>query len=225
MIKSIVIIFSVFLILKGYKLYKFLKLNVKKIPKVSFEEQLKWFQDFGFQLNDGISKEDLLAFYGTASEYENQPWELLYITFGYTAEREPWIPLTNDCWHFDTECIEGSGSSIEILENLKRISKNELNFKNIKDFIDFENGKAWVSFEFNDETFKWDLKVDNDWVDSLIFYNVQRLITKLKTEKKLTFYGLGQDCIFGYMTEREMEILKSKTALEIKWLDSVNDIG
>ena len=155
MIKSIVIIFSVFLILKGYKLYKFLKLNVKKIPKVSFEEQLKWFQDFGFQLNDGISKEDLLAFYGTASEYENQPWELLYITFGYTAEREPWIPLTNDCWHFDTECIEGSGSSIEILENLKRISKNELNFKNIKDFIDFENGKAWVSFEFNDGGQNW----------------------------------------------------------------------
>ena len=38
--KFIIIAISVFLILIGFKAYKLLKENVKKIPKVSFEGQL-----------------------------------------------------------------------------------------------------------------------------------------------------------------------------------------
>lgn len=222
--KFIIITVSVFLILTGFKAYKFIKENVKKIPKVSFEEQLKTYEKLGFKLNDGITKETLLESYDK-SDFEDDTWVLMYVTLGSTIEREPWTPITNDCWHFDAECIVDNGSYMEILENLKRISKGQLNFENIKDFVDIENEKAWVSFDFEGQHYKWNLRVVDDWVDGALFDKVQNLNLEANNSKKFTVYGLGQDGVIGYMSEKEMLEFKRMTNIRIKWLDGIKDIG
>ncbi|WP_093023954.1 hypothetical protein [Pustulibacterium marinum] len=224
MIKTIIIVISVFLILTGFKTYKFLKENVKKIPKVSFEEQLKTYNELGYKLNSGITKETLLESYDK-SDFEDDTWVLMYVTLGSTIEREPWTPITNDCWHFDAECIEDNGSYIDILENIKRISKNKLNFENIKDFVDIDNEKAWVSFELNGKNHKWNLRIDDDWVDGSIFDKINELNSELNNSRKLTFIGLGQDVVIDYMTEKEMIEFKKATNVKIKWLNGIKDIG
>ena len=126
---------------------------------------------------------------------------------------------------FDTECIEDNGSYIDILENIKRISKNKLNFENIKDFVDIENEKAWVSFELNGQHHKWNLRVDNDWVDGSLFDKIIALNSELNHLEKLTIYGLGQDGVIDYMTEKEMAEFKKITKIKIKWLNGIKDIG
>ncbi len=224
MIKTIIIVISVFLILTGFKTYKFLKENVKKIPKVSFEEQLKAYKELGYKLNSGITKETLLESYDQ-SDFEDDTWVLMYVTLGSTIEREPWTPITNDCWHFDAECIADNGSYIDILENLKRITKNQLNFENIKDFVDIENQKAWVSFDFKGKNYKWNLRVAGDWVDGALFDKVQELNLQLNNSYKFTSYGLGQDGVIDYMSEKQMAEFKKMTNIRIKWLNGIKDIG
>ena len=60
----------------------------------------------------------------------------MYITIGQTIEQEPWTPLTDRCWKFDTEAIKDQGSYIDIFKNLERITRGELKFENVKDFVD-----------------------------------------------------------------------------------------
>lgn len=215
---------SVFFILNGFKAYKFIKENVKKIPKVTFDEQLKSFQQLGFKFNNGITKENLLESFDE-SEFENDPWNLMYVCLGSTIEKEPYTPITDSCWHFDAECIEDNGSYVDILENLKRISKGQLNIENIQDYVDIENEKAWVSFDFKGRSYKWDLRIDNDWVDGELFDKIQEVNSENKNTKKFTVYVLGQDAIIGYMNDNEIFEFKKTTKIELKYLEGINDIG
>ena len=215
---------SVFFILNGFKAYKFIKENVKKIPKATFEQQLDSFQKLGFKFNNGITKESLLDSFDK-SEFENDPWNLMYVCLGSTIEKEPYTPITDDCWHFDAECIEDHGSYVDILENLKRISKGQLNLENIKDYVDIENEKAWVSFDFEGKSYKWNLRIDNDWVDGELFDKIQEVNSVNKNTKKFTVYVLGQDAVIGYMNDKEISEFKKTTKIELKYLEGINDIG
>ena len=37
----------------------------------------------------------------------------------------------------------------DLIKNLERITRGELVFENVKDYVDIEEEKAWVSFTFN----------------------------------------------------------------------------
>ncbi|UOK42193.1 MULTISPECIES: hypothetical protein [Flavobacterium] len=222
--KTLIIFLTVLVSLYGFKSYRFLKNNVKKVQKVTFEQQLTTFETLGFKLNKGIAKENLISFYGNKSEFEKDPWVLMYTTLGMEIEKEPWTPITDRCWHFDLEAIEDNGAYVDIMKNISRITNGELKFENIKDYVDIDNEKAWVSFEINGDKYKWDLKVDNDWADGALFDKVQDLTAKYKTSGKFTFYGLGQDFILGYETEANLKKIKEQTGLKIEWLKAKGHI-
>jgi hypothetical protein len=138
----------------------------------------------------------------------------------YAIEEEPWTPLTNKVWHFDTEAIENSGDYVSIMKNLKRISGDQLNFENIKDDIDIENGKASISFDFQGEHFDWEMEVNDDWVDPGLFTKVSKLANKYITNGSLTYFDTGgQDVVLGWATEQELKQLKKNTGLNITWLN------
>ena len=133
----------------------------------SFEEQLQVFDELGFKLNKGTNISDIKRW--DEQDFLSEPFSLMYTTLGQTIEREPWTALTDKCWDFDTEAIEDHGSYIEIIKNLERITRGELVFENIEDYVDIEEEKAWVSFTFYGQNYKWNLKIDDDWVDPDIF--------------------------------------------------------
>jgi hypothetical protein len=185
----------------------------------SFDEQLKTFTELGFKLNEGIDTSDINRWGNGHKEFEDQPYHLMYMTLGQTIEREPWTPITNKCWDFDLEAIEDHGAYVEIMENISRITNEDLMFENIKDYVDLEEGKAWVSFTCNGDNYKWNLKVDDDWADGNLFDKVQDLTVKYKTKGKFTFFNTGgQDFVLGYSTPEELEKIKSATGLDIVWL-------
>jgi hypothetical protein len=191
--------------------------NVKNVP---FEIQLETFRKLGFTLNSGIEISDIDRWGKEKKELENEPYSLLYTTLGQTIEREPWTPLTNRCWDFDTEAIEDHGAYVEIMKNLERITRGEIKFENLKDYVDVEEEKAWVSFTVNKVNYEWNLKVNDDWVDENLFTKVVELTNKLKTKGKYTYFNTGgQDAVIGFETpEKRDEVIKA-TGLKIEWLN------
>ncbi|MEL1241593.1 hypothetical protein [Flavobacterium flavipallidum] len=197
----------------------------KKNSKPTFEEQFETFKQLGFTLNQGIDTSDINRWKNKHKEFEDQPYHLMYQTLGSTIEREPWTPLTNKCWDFDLEAIEDHGAYVDIMKNISRITNGELLFENIEDYVNIEEGKAWVSFTCKGDSYKWELKVDNDWADGGIFDKVQTLADKYKTKGRFTFFNTGgQDFVLGYYTSEELEKIRQATGLEIVWLKAKGQI-
>ena len=193
--------------------------------KPTFEEQLEIFKELGFTLNKGTDTSDINRWQDGHKEFEDQPYHLMYQTLGQTIEREPWTPITNKCWDFDLEAIEDHGVYIDIMQNISRVTNGDLIFENIKDYVDVEEKKAWVSFSCKGDTYKWNLKVDDDWADGDLFDRVQELADKYKTKGRFTYFNTGgQDFILGYHTKKELDLLREKTGLEIVWLKAKGQI-
>lgn len=186
---------------------------------ISFEEQLETFRKLGFQLNAGTSISDIDR-WGGKNDFEGEPFKLLYITLGQTIEREPWTPLTDRVWDFDTEAIEDHGAYVEIMKNFERITRGEIKFVNLKDYVDVENKKAWVSFSIGGRSYKWNLKVDDDWADPELSSKVVELTRTLKTKGKFTYFNTGgQDAVIGFETPESRDSIIKATGLKIEWLD------
>lgn len=190
--------------------------NQAPMDNLSFEHQLQIFESLGFKFNEGISESDLVK-WTDKKFFEKNPFELLYFVLG-DVQDETYKPFTDDCWHFDTEYINDQGDYVDILENMQRISKNEIQFKNLKDYLDVEEGVAWVSFDLNGDSYKWDLEVMDDWVDGAIFEKLVELTKKYNTNKKFTYLEGGQDMVIGYHSADELLKIKKVTGLDIKWM-------
>ena len=230
-IKTIITIIGT--IITGIVIGGFIKLLFKnndtnkqiKNLKPSFHEQLEVFKKLGFSLNAGVEISDIDRWENGFEEFEEQPYHLMYITLGQTIERDPWIPITNKCWDFDLEAIDDHGAYIEIMENISRITNGALVFKDLQDYVDIEEGKAWVAFSCNGDNYKWDLKIDDDWADGDLFDKVQSLTEKYKTKGKFTFFNTGgQDFVLGYYTQEELGNIKQATGLDIVWLKAKGQI-
>ncbi len=186
---------------------------------VSFEQQLETFKKLGFTLNPTISVADVDR-WGGKKEFDTPPFMMLYITLGQTIEREPWTPLTDRVWDFDMEAIEDHGAYVDIMKNLERITRGELKFSSLKDYVDLENKKAWVSFSVRGKAYKWNLKVDNDWADTQLFTNVVELTKILKTKGRFTYFDTGgQDAVIGFETPESRDAIVNATGLKIEWLN------
>lgn len=188
-------------------------------PKVSLETQLETFRSLGFTLNNGVSMAELET-PENRTAFEKKPYSLMYIELGRTIEREPWTPLTDRCWDFDTEAIEDHGSYVEILKNLQRISRGVIKFENLRDYVDVEKQIAWVSFSFKGKQYKWNLKVEDDWVDEQIFSKIVALLRQSNVVGRYTYFDTGgQNAVIGFETPVDLEKLKKATGLKIEWLD------
>ncbi|URJ44497.1 hypothetical protein MF628_004224 [Paenibacillus polymyxa] len=79
----------------------------------------------------------------------------------------------------------------------------KLNLNNITDYVDIQNDTAWVSFEYMNELIRWEMKVDDDWLDMEIFKKFNELI---KTEQSMELYIsiLDQGCLMGYFNKEQV---------------------
>lgn len=196
----------------------FLGLKNKAVPAPSFEEQLEIFQELGFKLNADPDETDIKRW--KKQDFLNEPFSLMYCILGQTIKRKPWTPLTNKCWDFDTEAIEDHGSYVTIFKNLERITRGNLKFENVKDYVDIVEEKAWVTFMFNGKNYQWKLKVDNDWVDTDLFSQIVKLTKNCNSKGPYTYFDTGgQNAIIGFETAESLKKIKKKTGLNIEWLN------
>lgn len=191
----------------------------KSKVNVSIDKQILDFKSLGFKINEGVDIYKEIENWSNIENFEKRPYFLTYILLGSTTEDGKFTPITDNVWHFDMEAIEDHGAYVYILQNIKRISANSFDITDIEDYVDIEEGVAWVKFLLNGVEHKWDLRVDNDWTDPEIFVKITQLCREENIPGNLTFFNTGgQDIVLGWATDAEIRSIKKVTGLEIQRL-------
>ena len=190
--------------------YLFSLFKKKGVP---FHAQLKKLEELGIKLNQGIEPSMLFEEF-SEQEYQNDPYQLLLLAMGGEIYRDDeFHDVSNNIWHLDTECIEDHGDYIRIIDRLKNLTNT--NILDARDFVDVENEKAWVSFEFESKRIQWDMDVDNDWLDPEVFNKFNELI-KDKADRSIVVAALGQDCLIAYLNKDQLKEINKLVKYKFK---------
>jgi hypothetical protein len=180
---------------------------------VTLAEGLSLLEDCGVRRRADATIDDLL--FSTGGKLDD-PIEFVHLLclLGGTVERGSFQPVSDDLWHFDTECIYGSGDYVSIAERLRSLSKGALVITDLADDFRIEDGVAWLEFKFRYQKIRWDFEVKDDWVDATIFSRVVELFGKVDSASRFTYADLGgQDCLIGFATEEQRHALTQLTGL------------
>lgn len=192
--------------------------TVYAMENPTLEQQLATLEELEIRLRPGVTVEDLL-FDFSREDYEARPYEPLLIAMGGNLSEAPYGRLSDDIWHFDTEAIEDHGSYVFIAERLRGLADGKLPLEEIRDYVDIEEGVAWLSFKLNQRNYKWDLIVESDWVDPAVFNKFDALLREMTDGKfRFTYYGLGQDLLISIATPDRLQELRDRTGLDMTWL-------
>jgi len=189
---------------------------------VSYERQLLTLADCGITLAPGVTPEALLESFDREA-FEAEPYRLLLACMGGEAETESQASETgypsDNIRHFDTECIEDHGAYAAIARRMKDLARGALPLEDITDFVDVEAGTAHVAFRLAGQSYRWEAKVEDDWVDSSIVSRFSDLLNRVGRGRRFTNIDLGgQDCLIGCATDQEREQLARETGLKVEWL-------
>ena len=189
----------------------------------TLQQQIETLAKCGIRLRPGITAELLLKSREGSwadQDFRKNPYLETVLDFGDEPEWLNWQRVSDDLWHFDTECIEDHGDYVRITERIRDLTRGELPLLNIADFVDAENQEScWLEFDLDGERIHWDLKIEDDWVDPDIFGRFLALMAKRKCTRKLTVLDLqGQDMLIGCATPQELNMLRNLTGLRFQWL-------
>jgi phosphotransferase system HPr-like phosphotransfer protein len=197
----------------------------KKAPQParvpSLEQQLEILAECGVKLRPGARIESLVNSF-PRPQYERDPFRLALVVLGGEAEDSEEVPrpyLSDDVWHFDTECIEDHGAYARIAARMSTFAKGALPLADVTDHVDVEAGEAWLEFTLDGKRHHLDLKVNDDWVDESVFTKLVGLHAARGAPRRFSFVDLqGQDCLIGCPTPEEFERLRARTGIDVQWL-------
>jgi hypothetical protein len=182
--------------------------------RISLEEQLEILASCGIRLKQNMTPDHILMSIDREA-LEEEGFFLLLTIMGGEVEEEPFDRLSDNIWHFDMECIEDHGSYIRIAERMRDLAGGSLPLENIEDYVNIEAGEAWLAFQLDGLGHKWDLTVNNDWVDPSLFIKFIELLGSRNTGKLFTYFDVeGQDFLIGCSTRDELKLLRKKTGLK-----------
>ncbi|HEY1170901.1 MAG TPA: hypothetical protein VGH19_05980 [Verrucomicrobiae bacterium] len=190
----------------------------KKVQLPTLAEGLAALESLGIRKRADVTIDDLLHSTGGTADEPTEYSSLLCI-LGGEVERGDFQPISDDVWHFDTECIVDHGDYTRIAEQLFRLSKGALAISNIKDYVSTEESVAWLEFDFHGKRVHWDFTVQDDWVDASVLSNFSKLFRETPSTAHFTYGNLGgQDCLIGFSTEEQRLALSKLTSIQFDWL-------
>jgi hypothetical protein len=171
---------------------------------IALEVQLAALAEVGLRVNAGVTEEDLCAF-GSKSEMEKHPYEVIVDVLGIELERDPFTPICDRLWMCDLERVEDHGAYRDVVERLELMTGGSACLAKITDFVDVEGGKAWVEFEIAGLREHWDMKVDNDWLDPQILKRYDDLLDRMHSTTRLFINtrDYGQAVMLGAFTDEQ----------------------
>lgn len=191
----------------------------KKNKKLTVESQLENLQSVGICLKKQFNIGNIIELYGRKWLESDSYSHLLIAMGGINDSNDNFEFLSNDIWHLDTECIYDCGDYTQIAERMRDLAKGELPIENIIDNFDEDNNEAWLSFTLDGKYYKWDLELQDDWIDTKVISNFVNILGKRKTTGRYSYLDLGgQDCLIGFCTQIEFGKLRKITGLDFQWL-------
>jgi hypothetical protein len=148
-----------------------------EIASTPLEEQLATLAALGLVPEPSVVPDDFLLF-DSRAQLEARPYEGVVQALGYDVEREPFTPACDRVWMCDLERIEDEGDYVAVVERLERMSDRALGLESVRDHVDLEAGEAWVELERGGQTARWDLAVDDDWLDPDVLLRYDALLAE-----------------------------------------------
>ena len=187
-----------------------------KLPTLG--EGLAALEQCGISKRKDVSVEDIL--YSTGGNL-NDPidYPQLLCVIGSDVERDDFRRMSDDLWHFDTECIVDDGDYVRIAERLAWLSNGALAISNVRDHVSIDESVAWLELDFQGKRVHWDFEVQDDWVDATVFTRFVQLFQSAQSDARFTYGDLGgQDCLIGFSTDEQRQALTKLTGVKFQWL-------
>lgn len=168
---------------------------LKKRNGISIEQQLNDFLGIGIGLKEGININECLDF--NKKEYKIKPYFLLLTTLGseIVSNDKRFLFPSDDVWYLDRECIEDNGDYVRVIRRIAEMTKDDFSLDHINDFIDLDNKCTWISFKVNGHGYKFDLNVNDDWLDIRIFEIFSILLLKYGSKKRFFFSDIDPNLL------------------------------
>src|ERR1043165_5579671 len=113
---------------------------------LTLERKLEILAECGLSLAPPFTAESLLESW-PRERFEEPGYRMTLVGLGMTEEQPPWRNHCVNAWHFDTECIEDTGSYVRIAERMAELTQGSLVIGNARDQVDIEAGIANLDFE------------------------------------------------------------------------------
>ena len=177
---------------------------------ISFEEQLTALAGCGIRPLPTVLPSTLLRTYAR-DQFESEPYKLLLMVLG-----EP--GLSDDIWHLDTECIDAPGAYAAVAKRMAALAKDALPIDHVTD--DISDEEASLSFRLRGREYRWQARVDDDWIDGEILSRFVALLAQQPGNSRRYIYSNfgGQDCLIGCMTAEQRDQLNSLGGPRFVWL-------
>jgi hypothetical protein len=174
--------------------------NLSKKNKETFEIQLEKLMQAGLKINPNFDKsviEDAVR----NKSYEGYSYKDLLIELG-------------DLWRLNTECIEKTGDYVWVMRKLVDMAQGDLPLKNISDVVDYDYKIALVKFFLNGKEYKFNLKVDDDWLDMRLFSMVNQLLLNCNGKRQFAILVLDQTILIGFFQEEQVKKINKLCSLK-----------
>ena len=185
-------------------------------PRIPVEKQLEALGAAGLRLAPGIEVDDLFQF-DDRDVMEKEPYKALITALGSCTEDGDDTPFCSRLWMCDFECIEDHMAYVDIIIRLQILSDGRPELSKMKDYVDIEEGKAWLDFDVNGETVHWDAKVEEDWLDPQVLVNYDALLLK---HTDLRIYSnqtdFGQQGLIGCFTKDQFKAFEKLSKVRMK---------
>ncbi|UKS29790.1 hypothetical protein LOZ80_12995 [Paenibacillus sp. HWE-109] len=176
--------------------------------KLNLDEQYRNLKNINISLINDVSLQQITDYSGNR-KYKDTPYLLLLIDMGSEIQ----IPSgeviypSHDIWYLDRECIEDHGDYCKIVKRVAELMKGEVEINHITDYVDIESEICWISFEINGKHLKFELIVDDDWLDLNIFKLFSELLEEFESKRRFYYSDLGQGILVGaYRKEQWMSL-------------------
>lgn len=196
---------------------------------VSYDKQIEIFKSLGYEYDKKVTKEMILRDVyemsweeETEKHIEENPFSILYYTFGW---RDPDIPnynYTEKCLWFDLDFFDPTTLQYKwFMERMGAITNGEIKFEDIEVLTDEANWE-WIEFKVNGIPKKWKLEKSGYVADHFV-QRFSYLPTELQCNGKYTYYdNEGQQWVIDYATREEQEKFNKLTGLNREWLGEGN---
>src|SRR5438477_5697649 len=139
---------------------------------MKIEAQLAELAELGLTLEPGVAVDDLLSSFDREA-FEKRPFDLLLVLLGSEVERKPWgRRFSRHAWNFDTECVEGDGAYVRIVDQLAKLADATQRLSDVRDHVDHESEEAWLEYLLDGKRRHYDVEVQDDWADAQVVSEV-----------------------------------------------------
>jgi hypothetical protein len=143
--------------------------------------------------------------------YEEEPYTLLLDVAGTDLVDEDGsvLRMSDDVLSFDLECVEEPDIYATVVRRFVQLTRGEVRIDELESRVDFDEGKAWLSFTHEGKRHELDVKFDDDWFDVSVFDRIAAIMKR--PGKRFVRSVHGQNITLLYCTPETLHSLNRAT--------------